>query len=288
MGEFVSGATLSGTRIAGQVAIVTGGGRGLGRSMAQRLAADGMTVAVAARSAAQLAETVDLIAAQGGRAQAFPLDVTDQVAVEQMVAVIEHDLGAVELLVNNAAIITPLGPVWEVDPDAWWQAQAINVRGPFLCARAVLPRMIARRRGRIINVASGAGLQATPYGSAYVTSKTALIRLSETMALETREFGIAVFAIDPGLVRTAMSEYLAYSEAGQQWIPLFARGFEDGRDVPPEHAAELVRGLNSGKADVLSGTFLRVTDDLDALIDRAESIQTDNQYRLRLRTEPQV
>jgi NAD(P)-dependent dehydrogenase (short-subunit alcohol dehydrogenase family) len=112
----------------GQVAIVTGGGRGLGQAIAQSLAEAGARVVVAARSAAQLAETVALIEQQGGQALAFEMDVTDQETVQRVVAAVEQTLGPVDLLVNNAGVATPFGPIWEVDADEWWRCLDINLR----------------------------------------------------------------------------------------------------------------------------------------------------------------
>jgi NAD(P)-dependent dehydrogenase (short-subunit alcohol dehydrogenase family) len=269
--------------LTGQVAMITGGGRGLGRSIAQALAEAGATVALAARTTEQLAETIALVEQQGGRALAFPVDVTDQEAVQRMVAEVEQQLGAVDLLINNAGIVTPLGPIWEVDPDEWWRALDINLRGSFLCARAVLPGMIARHRGRILNMASGAGLNAIAYGSAYVVSKTALIRFTENLAAETREYGISAFAIEPGTARTVMSEYLYSSEAGQKWLPWFRRIFDEGRDVPVAWVTRLILSLASGFADPLSGCTISVHDDLPALVNRAAEIKQDKLYSLQLR-----
>jgi 3-oxoacyl-[acyl-carrier protein] reductase len=126
--------------------------------------------------------------------------------VEGMVAAVEEAIGPVDLLVNNAGQFGPVGPLAATDPDDWWQVLEVNLRGPLYCARAVLPGMLARGHGRIVNVSSGAGFAAIPMLSAYVMSKTALYRLSENLAAETRGHGVMVFAIDPGLVRTAMSE----------------------------------------------------------------------------------
>jgi NAD(P)-dependent dehydrogenase (short-subunit alcohol dehydrogenase family) len=268
----------------GQVAIVTGGGRGLGQAIAQSLAEAGAGVVVAARSAAQLAETVALIEQQNGRALAFEVDVTDQKTVHQMMAEVEQTVGAVDLLVNNAGIVTPLGPIWEVDADEWWRCLDINLRGSFLCTRAVLPSMIARRRGRIFNIASAAGLKARPYSSAYVTSKTALIRFTENLADEIREYNIRAFAIEPGTVRTAMSEYLYNSEAGQIWLPWFQRIFDEGLDDPIEPVTQLVLSLASGQGDVLSGRMISIDDDLAELVRRVETIEQDRLYTLKLDT----
>jgi NAD(P)-dependent dehydrogenase (short-subunit alcohol dehydrogenase family) len=271
--------------LGGQVAIVTGGGRGIGRAIAIALAKAGAAVAVVARTGEQLAETVALIEGVGGRAIAFPADVTDWQAVEQMAARVERQMGPVDLLVNNAGIgQTDIGPVWESDPESWWQCIDVNLRGPYLCCRAVVPGMVARRHGRVITMASGTGLGPWPYVAAYAVGKCATIRFSENLAAETREHGISVFAISPGVVRTAMTEAAAESPEGETWLGgLFRKAFSEGRDVPPERAAQLVVFLASGKADVLSGCFVTVSDDLVGMASRAKEIQENELYTLRLR-----
>ena len=279
----LSPSATSNIRLDGQVAIITGGGRGIERGFAVRLAAAGARVAIAARSAEQLAETAEIIAQQGGHAVTFPLDVTDRSAVEAMVAQVERQVGPVTLLINNAAVAHPLGPFWELDPDEWWRTLDINVRGTLLCAQAVLPEMIRRGGGRIINVASGAGLGVMEYASAYVTSKAAVIRLSENMAAETNKHNIPVFAIGPGLVKTAMTDYLAYSETDRKWLPWGVKFMESGQAVPPELSAEMVVVLASGRADALSGRFLGLAEDIDVLIQRSEDIHQKDLYMMRLR-----
>lgn len=270
--------------VAGQVALVTGGGRGLGRTFALGLAQAGAAVAVVSRSGDATAQTAAAITAAGGRALALAADVSDRQAVTRLITTVEQTLGSIDLLVNNAAVVSPLGPLWEVDPDAWWRTMEINVRSIVLCSAAVLPRMVAQRRGRIINVASGAGTWGTAYFSAYVTSKTAVIRLSEVLANETKAEGIRVFAIDPGFVRTAMTEYLVESSEGQRWLPWGSNHFVNGVDVSPEHAVRLVLRLAAGHADLLSGRFLTITDDLEQLVQEAGKIEQDQLYTLRLRT----
>ena len=148
--------------LVGRVALVTGGARGLGRVYALALAEAGAVVAVAARSADLLAETVTEIEAAGGRAVAVPTDVAHRPAVDALVAEVERRLGPVDVLVNNAGIGGPFGPFADTDPDAWWRCLEVNLRGPALCARAVLPGMLLRRRGRIINVTSSLGNGAEP------------------------------------------------------------------------------------------------------------------------------
>jgi NAD(P)-dependent dehydrogenase (short-subunit alcohol dehydrogenase family) len=274
--------------LAGQVALVTGGGRGLGRTFAQRLSAAGATVAVAARSHDEVEETAALINDTGGRALALPLDVVDQGAVAEALGVVQRQLGPVDLLINNAGVAGPLGPIAETDPMAWWRTFEVNLHGAFLCARAVLPAMIARGRGRIINVSSSAGTRPWPYVSAYAISKAALLHFTENLAKETRKQGITVFAIHPGIVRTAMledvlqMEGLSDSPEGlvKEW---FLQQFADGREVPPDSAADLVLLLAEGTADSLSGRYVSVYEDVPALIARAEEIRRDNLYTLRLR-----
>jgi NAD(P)-dependent dehydrogenase (short-subunit alcohol dehydrogenase family) len=209
-------------------------------------------------------------------------DVSDAAAVERMAREVERCLGPVDLLVNNAGSMGPLGPIWEADPGDWWHSIEVNLRGPYLCSRALLPGMIERRRGRIINVSTSAATVAVAHMGAYVTAKTALIRFTENLAAELVNSGISVFAISPGTVRTAMAEHVLESEAGKKWLPWFRKLFDRGRDVPAEQAAQLVVQLASGRADALSGRFIDVSDDLANLLERLEEVKRDNLYTLRV------
>src|SRR6516164_7791947 len=170
-----------------------------------------------------------------GGALAIRCDVTCRREVAGMAAAVEEALGPVDLLVNNAGRFGPVGPLAATDPDDWWQALEVNLRGPLYCTRAVLPGMLARGYGRIVNVSSGVGLTAIPMLSAYVVSKTALYRLSENLAAETREHGVTVFAIDPGLVRTAISESALFcgGPSIEQW---YTDAFVDREDVSAKSA----------------------------------------------------
>jgi NAD(P)-dependent dehydrogenase (short-subunit alcohol dehydrogenase family) len=266
--------------VAGQVGLVTGGGRGIGRSIAESLAAAGMAVGVLARSEDELAETVARIEAAGGRAIALVADVTDRAAVERAVERTVRELGPIDLLVNNAAVATPVGPVQEIDPEAWWRAVEVNLRGPFLCSRAVLPEMIAQRAGRIVNIVAVAAFNTTPYMSAYGSSKAGLVCFTDDLAAEVREHGVTVLAIRPGLVLTRMQEELMASPYIQRRRPGTAQAL-----VPPERAAEAVVFVATGRADGLSGRFIDVTrDDIAELAARAEEIARDDLLAMRLRT----
>ena len=266
----------------GQVAMVTGAGRGLGRATALALARAGARVGVVARSEAQLAETARGVTEAGGEAWAVVADVSEAAAVERMAREVERALGPVDLLVNNAGTMGPLGPIWEADPGDWWHSIEVNLRGPYLCLRALLPGMLERRHGRIINVSTSAATVAVAHMGAYVIAKTALIRFTENLAAELLNSGVSVFAISPGTVRTAMSEYVLESEAGKKWLPWFRKLFDRGRDVPAEKAAQLVVQLASGRADALSGRFIDISDDLEKLLERLEEVKHDNLYTLRV------
>jgi NAD(P)-dependent dehydrogenase (short-subunit alcohol dehydrogenase family) len=271
--------------LAGQVAIVTGGGRGIGRAMVRELAKAGAAVAAVARSEDQLADTVALTEGEGGRAIALPVDVTDQQAVERAVAETERQLGPVDLLVNNAGHGGQIGPFWEVGADEWWRCVEVNLRGPFLCARAVVPGMIARQCGRIIITSSLAGTGPWPYLSAYAIGKAAVTRLGENMAAETEVHGISVFALHLGPVRTAMWEPLFLSDEAEKYVSdIYNHVSQGGGGIPSKGAAELVLFLASGQADALSGCFISVDDDVAEMVQRAEEIRRDELHTLRLRT----
>lgn len=269
-------------RLKDHVALVTGGGRGIGRAIAQTLARAGAAIAVLSRSSEELAETVQLIEQQGGRAAAYPADVTDAQVVQTAIRTIEQSLGPVDILVNNAGTPKPLAPFAETDINDWWRGMEVNLLGPVLCTRHVLPGMISRRRGCIINISSGAGAMGMTHFSSYACGKTALVRLTECVALENQPYGITAFAIAPGTVRTAMSEYSLNSPEGQKWLPWFKRLFDEGFTVPLERPATLVLELASGRADALSGRFISVHDDLDQLIAGAAEVQQRNLHALKV------
>ena len=266
-----------------RVALVTGGGRGLGRAFAVALARTGMHVAVASRNGGELNATVEVLKALGVEAMGIPTDVTDEAAVQQMVAVTEEKLGPIELLVNSAGMSAPFGPTWEIDSKEWWHNVEVNLKGPLLCCQAVAKVMVPRKRGRIINVASTAGTLGVGYMSAYVTAKTAVIRLTEVLGWELRQHGICTFAIQPGTVKTAMAEELMNSEAGRRWLPWFKKIFDEGRDDSTRPGEELIVYLASGKADALTGRFLAAPGAPANLKDKIAQILKDDHNVLRLR-----
>lgn len=261
---------------AGQVALVTGAGRGIGRAVAVGLAAAGMHVGLLGRTRSTLEATLRECASAGDavRAVAVPADVTVADAVRAAVGTVERDLGPVDLLVNNAGRADPTEvPLWEADPNAWWQVVEANLRGPMLLSRAVLPGMIQRGGGRIVNINSGFGLRGTPTYSAYAVSKAALARLTDCLAQALAGQPVAVFDLSPGLVRTDMTTEM----------PMWA-DVPDEEWTPPSVVVQAVLTLASGRADALSGRFLHATaDGLDDLIGRAAQLVDQDARKLRLR-----
>ncbi len=257
-----------------QTSVITGGGRGLGCAFAHALADAGAQVVLLGRTQRDLDETA---AAIGPAARALAADVTDPASI----AGAFRQIGPVDILVNNAGILGPIGPFAEADPDQWWRAMEVNVRGTMLCTHAVLPGMIDRRRGRIINIVTGAFSAA--YLSPYLSSKTAVIRATECIAAETRAHNVALFSFAPSTVRTDMSQHSSSSPEGRRWIPWFNRIFEQGLDLPAERPAACIVDLASGRYDALSGLFLTSFDDFDSLLAAHSEIASAKLHALQLR-----
>jgi NAD(P)-dependent dehydrogenase (short-subunit alcohol dehydrogenase family) len=242
-------------KLEGQVCVVTGAGRGIGRGIALEQARQGGRMALLGRSS-DVEATATQIVAEGGEARAYRVDILETRALAEVFEAIQHDLGGVDLLTNNAASFYAIGPIWEVDPDVWWRDIELNVRGTFNCCRAVLPAMLGRASGRIINLTGGGTGTSFPYGSGYGTSKAGVLRLTESVADTLEGTGVKMFALDPGLVRTAMTEFQMTDPAGRKYLgdinELFARGI----DVPPSLAGKLSVEIGSGRFDRMTGRML--------------------------------
>lgn len=252
---------------AGQIALVTGGGRGIGESVARELAAAGMRVAVSARTEEQVRATAEEI---GGLA--VVADVSREEDVRRLVSTVEEELGPVDLLVANAGIGDSWAPPWEQDPADWWRVFEVNVLGTYLCARAVLSGMVERGRGRIVVLGSGSSYlpMSRAVSTAYGPSKAAVHRFAELLAGAMRAHGVGVFEVAPGLVRTAMTASFP----------------DDAPWTPPELAPRLIRAIAEGRLDGLEGRYLHAEHDpVEELERRAAAIVERDLNTLRLRRE---
>ena len=249
-------------RLIGKVAVVTGGGRGVGRAIALALADEGATVIVAARTLSEIQETAGEICAKGKFALAVEVDVSDWRSVQALVDRTLREFSAIHILVNNAGVQGPIGPLVENEPAQWEHTIHINLMGTFLCCKAVLPGMMQQRHGKIIVLSGGGATSPRPYFSAYAASKAAVVRLTENLAEEVRAYNIQVNAIAPGATNTRMlEEVLAAGEAaGEREYSEAKRQLENG-GTPPALAAALAVFLSSDASDGLTGKLVAAPHD---------------------------
>ena len=271
--------------LSSQVALVTGAGRGLGRAFALALAGSGAGVAITARTESQLAETAKLIEKDGGRVIAFPSDVTDVSAIKEVVDEAERQLGKIDLLVNNAGVMNPLGYGWDSDIDEWWDLFSINVKGSYICMRAVLPSMMARGKGRIINVSSNWAHTVHPFAAAYSASKAALTHLTNNMAPPLREKGISIFAFGPSghsdLIHLMRTSPDMPEEDRQRFL---SPDYDEANDTRTDESVRMLMFLASGKADALTGRHMNRSDSPNELLQRTDEIIRDDLFTLRRHT----
>jgi NAD(P)-dependent dehydrogenase (short-subunit alcohol dehydrogenase family) len=254
----------------GKVAVVTGAGRGLGRGVALALAARGASVAAVARSADQLAETVDQ-AGRRAQVRAFPADVSQIDNVDRLKRAIESELGVPSILVNAAGVFGPIQLIRDSDPRAWIETIMIDAMAPYLMTRAFVGGMVDAGWGRIVNVTSAASLHTPgPLNSAYATAKVALNQFTRHLAAEVAGTGVTANVIHPGDVKTDMWKDIndrvsvmgPEADAYRQW----AAWVEETGGDPPEKAVQLVLRLISDEGAAVNGRFNWIEDPLQAPI----------------------
>ena len=245
----------------GQTAIVTGGGRGLGRAVAQVLASAGANVVVASRNAPQLDEVVNAIHATGGRALAYAADVSDERQVQELVLSTERWVGPATILVNNAGVLEPMAPLGRTDATTWLRHIAINVGGVYLCARAVLPGMLERGYGRIVNISSSSAQRPSPVWTAYSAGKDAVDQLTRALALELEETGVTACALYPGYMDTPMQERIRRARVADfPRVEEFRELQRAGKLRDPHEPARAVAYLSSARAE-RNGQIVEFSDE---------------------------
>jgi 3-oxoacyl-[acyl-carrier protein] reductase len=267
-----------------RVALITGAGRGIGKAIALAYAREGAKLALAARTRAQLEQTVQEAEALGAQTCLIAMDVTEATQVEHMVRLTLERFATIDILVNNAGIAGPVAPLQESDMAAWVRTLQVNVVGTYLCCRAVLPTMLRHYRGKIINLSGAGATNAWRHLSAYGASKAAVVRLTETLALELHGKNIQVNALGPGSIHTQMWEELRDGARTIEDTNLYALGqrVTSGGGASIEQAAALAVFLGSEASGTLSGRLISaVTDDVPHLPAQIEQIMASDAFTLR-------
>lgn len=252
------------SELTGKVALVTGGGRGIGRAVALDLARRGAQVAVAARTTHEIERVAAEIKELGRESLALAVDLSDSHATRPLVSTVADVLGPITILINNAAVTGPFGVTWELDPNAWERALTINLIAPFRLAHAVLPHMIEAGWGRLINVSSGAARNPVERAGPYSVSKAGLDMLTRQLGLELEGTGVAAIAVYPGVVDTAMQTTIREQPAaivGQRVAQRFRQFYTSGQLQKPERPARLIAALAGDAGGAFNGQIVDVYSD---------------------------
>ncbi len=241
-----------------KVAIITGGGRGLGRSVALTFAQEGARVVLAARTREEIEHVVEELRSLRKEAMAVPTDVADEGQVNQMVAKTVETYGTVDILVNNAGSRGPIGPIQDIILADWEQTLKVNLTSAFLCTKAVLPILMKKKGGKIINVATT--LTPRPNLTPYMVAKAGLIHFTKQLSREVKDYNIQVNCIHPGVMDTKMQEEIRKAGAEAIGTDMFERLKEEGILHPPGEPAKLVLFLASRAADGITGEYLSFDD----------------------------
>ena len=271
-------------KLDGQVALITGAGRGIGRAIALAYAREGAKLALAARSESELHEAVSAVSELGAEAIAVPTDVTSQEDTERLARSVVQRFGRINVLVNNAGISGPIGPLQDNDVADWVSTVTVNLTGTFLVCRAVIPVMLEQSGGKIINLSGAGAANAWSNMSAYCSSKAAMVRLTEVLAQELDGRGITVNALGPGSVHTSMWDKMTEQagQAGADFIHQLGLRVTSGGGASIDECAELAVWLASDESGALTGRLISAaTDDFRSLPPRITEVMAGDAYTLR-------
>ena len=271
-------------RLKDRVALITGAGRGIGRAIALAYAKEGASLALAARTLSELEETAREAQALGALTQVVQVDVTNEEEVADMVRQTVERFSTIDVLVNNAGAVGPVGPIYETDVAEWVRTIQVNVVGMYLCCRAVIPLMLRNDRGKIINLGGAGATIAWRSTSAYSTSKAAVVRLTEGIAFELQGANVQANVLGPGSIHTRLWEELrdGAEAAGDSALFELGRRVTSGGGAPMDRAADLAVFLASDDSAQLSGRLISsVTEDLNALTPRIPEIMASDAYTVR-------
>ena len=269
----------------GKTALITGAGRGIGQAIALAYAREGARLSLGARSVSELEETADECRKLDAEVLITPTDVTDVSQVEGLIAATVERYSTIDILVNNAGIAGPVGVLQDNDLDAWINTVQINLIGVYLCCRAVVPVMKRQNAGRIVNLSGAGAANAWANMSAYCSSKAAVVRLTEVLALELADTKITVNALGPGSVHTRMWDEMTEdaAKAGADLIHEVGLRVTSGGGASIDRCADLAVWLGGSGADGLSGRIISaINDDFESLTPRIPEIMASDLYTMRV------
>ena len=269
----------------GRTALITGAGRGIGQAIALAYAREGARLSLGARSVSELEETADECRKLDAEVLITPTDVTDISQVEGLIAATVERYSTIDILINNAGIGGPVGVLQDNDLDAWINTVQINLIGVYLCCRAVVPVMKRQNAGRIVNLSGAGAANAWANMSAYCSSKAAVVRLTEVLALELADTKITVNALGPGSVHTRMWDGMTEdaAKAGADLIHEVGLRVTSGGGASIDRCADLAVWLAGSGADGLSGRIISAfNDDFESLTPRIPEIMASDLYTMRV------
>ena len=253
----------------GPIALITGGSRGIGLTLARFFLERGYRIAITGRSQENLRKALGDLGDEG--VIGLLGDASVPADIQNNLDTVMAQWGPIDLLVNNAGVLGPMTPFLDTEIEAMWKVQQVNLLGPMLFMKAVLPTMLERKNGVIINMGSYAAVRAIPGNPAYSASKAGLAKLTESVGFDLEGTGVRIFCVSPGLVETDMTRDTdLFKTIPKEFVS------------PPEAVCNLIERLVQDAPESLNGRFFHVTDELEAILDQNESIAKGNRYRLTL------